>query len=120
MFWFIILITHYEFVPRHDLWYSRSQCNYIKPPVTRKAGLTRPIFDHMGPCILFSRNQHPRREGMKIKEGEWKLVNDHIKKFNRHILERFSPSDRICVDEIFGRWYSLGDDWFNLGLPHYV
>ena len=24
------------------------------------------------------------------------------------------------MDEIFSRWYVLGGDWINLGLPHYM
>ena len=38
------------------------------------------------------------------EEREWQLVNDHIENFNRHRLERLSPSERLCVDEIFSRW----------------
>ena len=59
-------------------------------------------------------------EGINIKELERHLVNNHNKKFNRHILEILCPSERLCVDEIFSRWYGLGGDWINLVLPHYV
>ena len=53
---------------------------------------------------------------MNIKEWEWQLVNDHIENFDRHRPERFSPSERICVDESFRRWYGLGGNWINLGM----
>ena len=59
-------------------------------------------------------------EGMNMKEWEYQLVNNHIENFNMRRLERFSPSYRLCVNEIFQRWYGLGGDWINLGLPHYV
>ena len=35
-------------------------------------------------------------------------------------MARFSPSEIIYVDEIFSIWYSLGGEWVNLGMPHYV
>ena len=41
-------------------------------------------------------------------------------KINIHILKRYSPPERLCVDEIFSRWYALGGDWTNLSLTHYV
>ena len=40
--------------------------------------------------------------------------------FNKHRLERLSLSDRICVNESFSRWYSLGYYQINLGLSHHV
>ena len=55
-----------------------------------------------------------------MKEWEWQLVNDHIENFNSHRLERLYTSERLCGDESFIRWYGLGGDWINLGLPHYV
>ena len=30
------------------------------------------------------------------------------------------PSETICVDESISRWYGLGRDWIDVGLPHYV
>ena len=57
---------------------------------------------------------------MNMKEWDWKLVNYQIEKYNNYILAKFSPSYRICVDEIFSRWYGLGGEWVNLGLPEYM
>ena len=48
------------------------------------------------------------------------MANEHIDNFNKHGMERLSPSEIICVDEIFSRWYRLGGEWINLGLPQYV
>ena len=55
-----------------------------------------------------------------MKEWYWQFINEHIENFNNHRLTRSSNSDRIYVDEIFSRWYGLGGDWINLGLPHDV
>jgi Transposase IS4 len=48
------------------------------------------------------------------------LVNDFIQRFNAHRVQRFSPSDRICVDESMSRWYGAGRFWINVGLPQYI
>ena len=106
----LILITHYLFASQSNLWYSMSQCKYIKPPVIGKKVLTRLMFDHLWSCIRFSRQQQPRMEGTNMKEWEWQLVNGHIENFNKHILASLSPLERIFLDEIFGRWYGLGGD----------
>ena len=55
-----------------------------------------------------------------MKEWEWRLVNDHINKFNNHRLARFCPSERLGTDERFSIWFGLVGDWVNLGLPHYM
>ena len=31
-----------------------------------------------------------------------------------------TPSDLISVEESISRWYGLGEDWIDVGLPHYV
>ena len=55
-----------------------------------------------------------------MKEWEWQLVNGRIENFDNHRLTRFYPSEGICVDEIFIRWYVLEVYFINLGLPHYM
>ena len=106
VFWVIILIMRYESVSQRDLCSSRSQW-----PGIGKTDLMRPGFDHLWSCIQFPIQNQPRKEWMNMKDWEWKLVNDQIENFNRNILEKLSPSDTLCVDEIFRREYSLGGDW---------
>ena len=55
-----------------------------------------------------------------MKEWECQLVNEHIEISNKHILERLSPSERLCMDEIFNIWYGVVGDWVNLSLSRYV
>ena len=43
-----------------------------------------------------------------------------ISNFNEHRAASYHPSDTIVVDESISRWYGLGGDWINTGLPHYV
>ena len=48
------------------------------------------------------------------------LVDDFVRQFNDHRGTCFVPSDVICADESMVRWYGLGGDWINIGLPMYV
>ena len=116
----LFLSTRYKFVSWCDMWYSRSQCKYIKPPGIVKIGLTRPMFNHMWSCIWFSRQKQPNMDRMNMRKWEWQLVNGHIEEFNNYRLEWFYPSERLCVDDIFSRWYGLGGYLVNLGLSQYV
>ena len=50
----------------------------------------------------------------------WRLVDDFVECFNREREEFFQPSAWICVDESISRWYGIGGDWINEGLPTYV
>ena len=115
----LILIMSCEFSSRHDMWSSRYQCNYIEPPVIGNKRLTRSMFDHLWSCVRFSRHQHPITEGMSMKDWKFQLINEHIKNLNKHIMERISPSERLCVDEIFRIWYGLGCDWTNISMSRY-
>ena len=101
------------------MWYSRYQFKHISTPYMEKKGLTSPRFDNLLSCIKFSRQQHPRMEGMDMKEWEWQLVNNHIKNFNTHRLESLYPSESLCVEIVFSIWNGSGGDWIKLGLPHY-
>ena len=40
--------------------------------------------------------------------------------YNERCKTYFNPSWHLCVDETIGRWYGLGGNWNNEGLPHYV
>ena len=40
--------------------------------------------------------------------------------FNNHREVSIIPLATICVDESMVRWYGLGGDWINMGLPQYI
>ena len=52
--------------------------------------------------------------------SRWKLVDDFVKNFNNHRAEMFIPGDCIYADELISRWYGLGGECINIGLPMYV
>ena len=47
-------------------------------------------------------------------------MDDFIEALNGYRAAFYSPSDRICVDKSISRWYGLGGNWINIGLPNYV
>jgi hypothetical protein len=47
-------------------------------------------------------------------------VTGFITRFNRHRAKFYLPSEKICVDESIFRWYGIGGEWINMGLPMYV
>ena len=55
-----------------------------------------------------------------MKEWKWQFINNQTGGFNKNTLERFYPLDILSVDKSFSRWYGLGGDWINLGIPEYV
>ena len=55
-----------------------------------------------------------------MSDYRWMLVDDFIQSFNDHRARNFKPSWRVCIDESIVRWYGIGGDWINAGLPHYV
>jgi hypothetical protein len=57
---------------------------------------------------------------MSSEEHRWMLVSDFVRFFNDYRDRQFVPSEKICVDESMIRWYGIGGDWINAGLPMYV
>ncbi len=41
-------------------------------------------------------------------------------KVDGFVVNCYTPSGTICVDESVGRWYGMGGTWINEGLPMYV
>jgi hypothetical protein len=82
--------------------------------------MTRNRFDEIWKCMRFS-HQDPERPLYTPHEVyRWNLVNNFVTMFNDHRQQQFYPSDCICVDESISRWYGMGGDWINVGLPMYV
>ena len=50
----------------------------------------------------------------------WDRVSAFVKAINEFRESNFTPCEYICVHESMSRWYGLGGDWCDLGLPHYV
>lgn len=76
-------------------------------------------FDDLFSHLIFS-SQPPSQSGMTSVEYRWALVNDFVAAFNAHRERKVEPSELLCVDESIVRWYGLGCDWIDIGLPHYV
>jgi hypothetical protein len=116
----LILATRFEFGRRSTLWSTVAIYKYIPAPQFGKTGMSRHRFDLLFRCLTFSDQPEHRPEGMSAERYRWRLVDDFVVNFNLHRAATFVPSSYICVDESISRWYGLGGDWINMGLPHYV
>lgn len=59
---------------------------------------------------------------MSSEAYRWMLkIDDHVAIYNRCRANEFVPSHKICrCGESMSRWYGIGGEWINAGLPHYV
>lgn len=115
-----ILITRFEFGNRSTLWSTTAPSKYIPAASLGRTGMKRHRFDDLWKHMRFSQQPDQRPEGMSSESYRWKLVDDFVTNFNQHRESMFVPSSLICVDESISRWYGLGGDWINMGLPMYV
>ena len=120
--WGITLeMTRHEFSSRHDLWSTtpRSGCREA-PNFGKKTGMSRNRWDAIWLNYWFSYQPPVKPAGMSEADYRWMLVDDNIKNFNEHRAKTYFPSDKICGDESVSRWYGLGGNWIDVGLPMYV
>ena len=111
----LVLLSWYEFGPRRGLWSATSPYKYIAAPnFTRIMPSHR--FEILRSCLRFS-----SAGGTSDSENcnRWALVDDFVKAINEHREMFVTPSELICVDESMSRWYGLGGDWIDVGLPTY-
>ena len=119
-FGILILATRFEFSKRSDLWRTAPPNKYIPAPAFGTTGMGRVRFDRLMQCLRFSYQPDVRPEGMSSEAYRWMLVDDFVENFNNYRQTNFVPSSKICVDETVVRWYGMGGDWINMGLPMYV
>lgn len=111
----IVLMSRYEFGRRRDLWATSSDNKYIPAPNFGKI-MAQHRFHTLRANIRFSDAGSTDDDG---EANRWGLVDDFVKAINQHREFFVTPSDLICVDESMSRWYGLGGDWIDVGLPTY-
>lgn len=117
----ILLVTRFEFSKRSSLWATTGFTRLVPPPnfgIT--TGMSRHRFDNLWRYMVWSYQPKERPNDMSHEEWRWMLVQDFINNFNNHREAFYFPTWLICADESISRWYGLGGNWINLGLPHYV
>jgi hypothetical protein len=119
-FGIVVLATRFEFTTRASLWSTVRFSRFHASPGFGMTGMPRNRFDEIWRYMRFSHQPPERPPSMSHEEHRWTLVADFVWLFNEHRVEQFVPSDKICVDESISRWYGLGGDWINIGLPMYV
>ena len=112
-----ILITRFEFGRRSSLWVTTVPSKYVPVAALGRIGMSRNIFDQLWKHIRFAQQPEERPEGMSSTSYGLRLINDYIKNYNKHRVNMFIPSSRICIDESISRWYGLEGGWINVGLP---
>ena len=111
----LVLMSRFEFGPRRELWQTTSQNKYVPVPnFTRIIPYHR--FEMLRMCIRYS---HSGGTGDVDGDNRWSLVDDFVTAINLHREMYVTPSELICVDESMSRWYGLGGDWLDVGLPTY-
>ena len=117
----LLIITRFEFGARASLWTDTAYTRFVPPPnLGHTTGMPRNRFDQLWRHIVWSEQPKERPEGVSHEQWRWMLIQDFVDNFNAHREEFFSPSWLLCADESISRWYGLGGNWINIGLPHYV
>ena len=116
----ILLITRTKVKKRQELWATQATFKYIPAMNLGRTGLSQHRYDQLWKAVRWSDQPEERPEGMSSERYRWKLISDFVDRFNEHRATRFILSDRVCCDESMSKWYGLGGDWINIGLPMYV
>ena len=115
-----LLITRWEFGDRASLWAETTNRKYLPAPNFGKTGMSRHRYDDLLRYMVWSLQPEERPAHMSHQTYRWMLVQNFVDLFNDHRKNFYSPSSLICVDESMSRWYGLGGNWINMGLPHYL
>jgi len=117
----IILITRFDFTTRASLWSPLSHNKYIPSmKLGSMTGMSIMRFDEILSEVQCGDQPTVRPTSISHAEYRCLLIDDMVKIFNKHREDSFIPSEWICVDESISRWYGLGGNWINIGLPMYV
>lgn len=111
----LVLMSRFEYGPRADLWKTTSENKYIPAPNFGRF-MTQYRFTKLRSSIRFSDNGNQENDG---GINRWGLVDDFVSAINFHRELFVTPSELICVDESMSRWYGLGGDYIDVGLPTY-
>ena len=109
-----------NFGNRASLWSTTPASKYIPAPSFGKTGMSRHRFGNLWRFTRFSKQPEVQPPHVSSETYRWMIVDDFVMYFNDHRESMFIPSSHICVDESISRWYGLGGEWINIGLPMYV
>jgi len=121
LFGVLILTTKYEFAKRSSLWSPTPASKYeVAANFGKNTSFSKHRFDTLFECIRFGHQPNERPPEMSSERYRWLLCDTFVTKFNQHRAVTLVPSDLIVVDESISRWYSMGGEWINIGVPMYV
>ena len=116
----LILMTRVKGRKRRDLWRTTSACKYLGAYNFGSTGMSRHRWEEIWSALRWSEQAAVRPDGMSHERWRWHLISDFVKNFNDFRATNFLPSDLLCIDESMSKWYGLGGQWINIGLPMYV
>lgn len=99
----IVLGTRFEFKSRRELWSTISKHKFLHAPAFGRTGMSRDRFDNLWRYMRWSYQPDTRPPGMSREVYSWRLVDDHVFRYNKETKDYSSPSERICVDESMSR-----------------
>ena len=104
-------MTRIEFGSRRSLWSSQLSSKYL-PKLQFGNIISRTRLEELrqNATFTFSADSSDR----------WGMIRGFFVAIHDHRASHVIPSQNICVDESLSRWYGLGGDWIDTGLPHYV
>ena len=82
--------------------------------------MSRDRFKDIFSAQRYSDQPVERPPHLSSEQHRWMLVDDHINCFNKNRARNYYPSHYICADESMSRWYGVGGQWINAGLPQYI
>ena len=109
----MLLLTRCEFPDRRSLWSDTPDTDLLPSPLFGRF-MSRNRFEDLASTVSFSGSVSTETT------DRWSEVSGFIDALNEHRHAHMKPSELLCVDESISRWYGLGGDWMDIGLPHYV
>ena len=85
-----------------------------------KTGMGRDRFKEIFSTKIYSKQLSHLPYNLRPEQYRWMLVGDHVANFNKKCARNYHPLDSIYVDESMSRWYGIGGNWINSGLPDYI
>jgi Transposase IS4 len=99
----MVLVTRFQLNGRHELWCNQPRTHLVgAPKFGEKTGFSHHCLDDLWRHLRYQPREKP--EGLSWEKYRWRLVDDHVARFNDHRERYFLPSERICVEESMTCW----------------
>jgi len=110
-------MKRFEFSSRQSLRSKKSYFKYVPAPQFSKMMLPN-RFEEIYRVIQFG----PYLANSDVSSSQLRRprVKPFVNAIYAHRRQNVAPSESISMDESMLRWYGLGGNWSQIGLPNYV